>query len=69
MILLNNLLEVSDKIVFKIDDLKILIGLLLEISATKITIEYEDVIKSGCCSSICKKLLLFKKINEIIINN
>jgi hypothetical protein len=70
MILLNNLLEVSDKIVFKIDDLKILIGILLEIDVSKIDIEYEDMIKSaGCCGSICKRIPLFKKITDIYINN
>jgi hypothetical protein len=69
-ILLNNLLEVSDKIVFKMDDLKTLISILLEIEPSAIVIDYEDFLKNvGCCSKICKKIPLFKKINDIIINN
>jgi hypothetical protein len=70
MVLLNNLLEVSDKIVFKMEDLKHLISILLEIEANMVAIDYEDVLKNiGCCGKICKKLPLFKKINDIIINN
>jgi hypothetical protein len=69
-ILLNNILEVSDKIVFKMDDLKTLISILLEIEPSVITIDYEDFLKDvGCCGKICKKIPLFKKINDIIINN
>jgi hypothetical protein len=69
MILLNNLLEVSDKIVLKIDDLKTLIGILLEIEPAGISVEYEDMMKTGCCGKICKRLPLFKKITDIIINS
>ena len=68
LILLNNLLEISSKIVFKVDDLKTLIGILLEIETVKIEIEYEDMIKSGCCGKICKRVPLFKKVTDIIIN-
>jgi hypothetical protein len=70
IVLLNNVLEVSDKIVFKLDDLKVLISILLEIEPSNITIEYDDMLKNiGCCGKICKKIPLFKKINDIIINN
>jgi hypothetical protein len=69
MVLLNNVLEVSDKIVFKMDDLKVLISTLLEIETSAIQVEYEDMIKTGCCGKICNKIPLFKKINDIIINN
>jgi hypothetical protein len=70
IVLLNNVLEVSDKIVFKIDDLKILISILLEIEPTAIQVEYEDILKNvGCCGKICKRIPLFKKITDIIINN
>jgi Golgi nucleoside diphosphatase len=46
MILINNLLEISSKIVFKIDDLKQILATLLETDVTKINVEYEDMFKS-----------------------
>jgi hypothetical protein len=69
-VLLNNMLEISNKIVFKLDDLKVLISILLEIEPSAIEIVYEDYLKNiSCCTKICKKIPLFKKINDIIINN
>jgi hypothetical protein len=69
IILLNNLLEISDKIVFKMEDLVLIIATLLDIETSKITITYEDIITSKCCGTVCKRLPLFMKITDIIVDN
>jgi hypothetical protein len=66
--LLNNLVELSDKIITKIDDLKLLIGLLLEVSPSNIEITVKELTFSGCCGKICKSLPRYRKIKDIVIN-
>jgi hypothetical protein len=68
IILLNNVLEISSKIVMKAKDLKMLIAVLLEVDESKVNIETEDVIKSSCCGK-CSKIPLFKKVVDIYIDN
>jgi hypothetical protein len=68
IILLNNLVELSEKIITKIDDLKLLISLLLDIKIEDIYIELEEVEIKSCCGNICKRFPRYRKINDIIIN-
>jgi hypothetical protein len=68
IMLLNNVFEITPKIVFKINDLKLLISTLIEVDEEKISIEYEDIFKSGCCGRLCKKVPLFKKVTDITID-
>jgi hypothetical protein len=68
IILLNNVLEISSKIVMKAKDLKTLIAVLLEVDESKVNIETEDVIKNSCCGK-CSKIPLFKKVVDIYIEN
>jgi hypothetical protein len=69
VILLNNLVELSDKIVTKIDDLKLLISLLIEEPITAINIVVEEITVKNCCGEICKRLPRYRAIDDIIINN
>jgi hypothetical protein len=68
IILLNNLVELSDKIITKLSDLTLLISLLLDISQDKIQVEVEEISITGCCGKICKQLPRYRKINDIIID-
>jgi hypothetical protein len=68
IILLNNLVELSEKIITKIDDLKLLISLLLDIKIEDIFIELEEVEIKSCCGNICRRFPRYRKINDIIIN-
>jgi hypothetical protein len=56
VILLNNLVELSDKIITKIEDLRFLISLLIEESPTAVNIEVEEIEIKNCCGTICKNL-------------
>jgi hypothetical protein len=68
VILLNNLVELSEKIITKIDDLKQLISLLTEVTTDNIDIVVEEFEVKGCCGMFCKALPRYRKINDIIIN-
>jgi hypothetical protein len=68
IILLNNLAELSEKIVTKVDDLKLLISLLTEEPISNIYIDVEELTTTNCCGEICKRLPRYRKIKEIIIN-
>jgi hypothetical protein len=68
IVLLNNLVELSDKIITKIDDLQTLLSLLLNVPVSDIFIEVEEISVKNCCGEICKKLPRYRKINEILIN-
>jgi hypothetical protein len=68
IILLNNLVELSEKIIMKVDDLQLLISLLLEIDRSKVLIEVEEL-EVKCCSKFCSMLPRYRKINDILINN
>jgi hypothetical protein len=68
IVLLNNLVELSDKIITKVSDLTLLISLLLNISQNKIDILVEEISSSGCCGKICRQLPRYRKINDIIID-
>jgi hypothetical protein len=67
IILLNNLVELSDKIITKLSDLTLLISLLLDIGQDKIQIDVEEISTTGC-GKICKHLPRYRKISDIIID-
>jgi Ser-tRNA(Ala) deacylase AlaX len=69
VILLNNFVELSDKIITKIEDLRLLISLLIEESPAAVNIEVEEIEIKNCCGTICKNLPRYRKIKHIIINN
>jgi Ser-tRNA(Ala) deacylase AlaX len=69
VVLLNNLVELSDKIITKIDDLRLLVSLLIEESPAAVNIEIEEIDVKNCCGMICKNLPRYRKIKQIIINN
>jgi hypothetical protein len=69
VILLNNLVEFSDKIITKIEDLRLLISLLIEESPAAVNIEVEEIEIKNWCGTICKNLPRYRKIKHIIINN
>jgi hypothetical protein len=48
VVLLNNLIELSDKIITKIDDLRLLIALLLSIPKADVQVEVEEIILWNC---------------------
>jgi hypothetical protein len=68
IVLINNLVELSDDIIMKLDDLKLLISLLLEIDKSNIEIYVEEINISNCCGKICSHIPRYRKISEIIIN-
>jgi hypothetical protein len=68
IVIINNLVELSDDIIMKLDDLKLLISLLLEIDKSNITIEVEEISTANCCGKICSHLPRYRKISEIIID-
>jgi hypothetical protein len=67
VILLNNLVELSDKIITKLSDLTLLISLLLDIGQDKVQIDIEEI-STGTCGKICKHLPRYRKINDLIID-
>jgi hypothetical protein len=69
IILINNLVELSEKIVMKTDDLHTLIAILLEIDKDKVNIEIDEISTNNCCGKICSKLPRYRKIKNIIIDN
>jgi Ser-tRNA(Ala) deacylase AlaX len=69
VILLNNLVELSEKIITKLSDLHLLISLLIDIPQDRITINVEEISVNNCCGKICKHLPRYRKITEIIIDN
>jgi hypothetical protein len=68
VILLNNLVELSDKIITKIEDLRLLISILIEEPMSAVYIDVEEIIPKNCCNEICKQLPRYRKIKDIIIN-
>jgi hypothetical protein len=68
VVLLNNLIELSDKIITKIDDLRPLISLLLSVPALDVGIEVEEITQKGCCGNICKRIKTYRKVEYIIFN-
>jgi hypothetical protein len=68
VVLLNNLVELSDKIITKQDDLKHLISLLLDITPKDVEVEVEEVTISGCCGKFCQSIPRYRKVKNIIIN-
>jgi hypothetical protein len=67
--LLNNLVELSNKIITKIEDLRLLISLLIEESPAAVNIEVEEIKIKNCLGTIYKKLPRYREIKQIIINN
>jgi hypothetical protein len=78
IVLLNNLVELSEKIITKLSDLTLLIALLLEVETDKITVELEEISANNCFGKVCncfaigdyvnKHLPRYRKINDIIID-
>jgi hypothetical protein len=68
IVLLNNLVELSDKIITKIDDLQLLISLLLDVPVSEVIINVEEITTKNCCGEICKRLPRYRKLDDIIIN-
>jgi hypothetical protein len=52
----------------KLDDLKLMISLLLEIEKSNVDIDIEELKITNCCGKICSKLPRYRKISDIIIN-
>jgi hypothetical protein len=69
VVLINNLVELSDNIIMKKDDLLYLISLLLEIDKSAVEILVEEISMQNCCGKICSKLPRYRKVEEIIVNN
>jgi hypothetical protein len=70
IVLLNNLIELSDSIIMKMEDLIFLISILLQISEkSDVKVDVEDIETKSCCGRICSKLPRYRKINDIIIKN
>jgi hypothetical protein len=67
VILLNNIVELSDKIKTKIDDLQLLISLLLDVPIADVVVQVEEIAVKNCCGEICKRLPRY--LNDIIIKN
>jgi hypothetical protein len=68
VVLLNNLIELSDKIITKKDDLRLLISLLLSVPISDVGIEVEEITQKGCCGTIRKRIPRYRKVKDIIIN-
>jgi hypothetical protein len=66
--LLNNLIELSDKIITKIDDLRLLIALLLSITKADVQVDVEEITMKGFCGTVCRKIPRYQKIKDIIFN-
>jgi hypothetical protein len=66
VVLLNNLIELSDKIITKIDGL--LISLLLSIPKADVLVEIKEITMKGFCGTVRKKISRYRKIKDIIIN-
>jgi predicted methyltransferase len=64
VVLLNNLIELFDKIITKVDDLRLLISLLLSIPKAVVVVEVEEIILKGCCKTICKQIPRYRKVKE-----
>jgi hypothetical protein len=67
VVLLNDLIELSDKIITKIDDLRLL-SLLLSVPKADVQVEVEEMTMKGFCGTVCKKIPRYRKIKDIIIN-
>jgi hypothetical protein len=68
IILLNNVVELSENIITKNDDLELLIALLIEVKVENVEIEIEEVDIKNSCGNTINKLPRYRKINDIIIN-
>jgi hypothetical protein len=70
IVLINNLVELSDKIITKTDDLQLLISFLLDnIPLNEVTIETEELTVKNCCKKISKQLPRYRKIEDILIKD
>jgi hypothetical protein len=68
IVLINNLVELSDDIIMKVDDLTLLISLLLEIDKQNVEVLAEEIKTGNCCGKICTHLPRYRKIEDIIID-
>jgi hypothetical protein len=69
IVLLNNLIELSDNIIMKMEDLIFLISILLQLNSSDFRVDVEDIEAKNCCGKICSKLPRYRRINDIIIKN
>jgi hypothetical protein len=69
VVLLNNIVEFSDKIITKIDDLQLLISLLLDVPLVDVAVQVEETAVTDCSGEICERLPPYRKIDDIIIKN
>jgi hypothetical protein len=68
-VLLNNIVEFSNNVITKIDDLQLLISLLLNIQISGVVVQVEEIAVKNCCGEICKRFPCYRKIDDIIIKN
>jgi hypothetical protein len=66
IVLINNLVELSEYIVMRVDDLIHLISLLLITDKSNIEIVAGEV-ESKCCGKVCSHLPRYRKVEDIII--
>jgi hypothetical protein len=56
VILINNLVELSEHIIMKIDDLIYLISLLSEVEKSEIQINADEILLKRCCGMVINKV-------------
>ena len=62
------MVELSEKIITKLDDLKLLISLLINTPPSNINIDIEELEIRGCCGKVCKHIPRYRKIKDIVID-
>jgi hypothetical protein len=67
VVLLNNLIEISDKIITKIDDLPLLIALLLSISKSDVQVEVEEITMKGFVELYAKRFHDIEKLKILLL--
>jgi hypothetical protein len=68
VVLFNNLIELSNKIITKTDDLRLLIAFLLSIPKADMQVEVEEITMKVFCGTMCKKIPRYRKVKDVIIN-
>jgi hypothetical protein len=46
----------------------LLIALLLSVPKSDVVVEVEEITMKGFCGTVCKKILRYRKVKDIIIN-
>jgi hypothetical protein len=70
IVLLNNLVEISEKIIMKKEDLELLISTLIERPREKVSVDIaEEIDVSKCLGKCCKQIpYRYRKVSEIKID-